>query len=70
MADTGQGIGLEDVKRIYDPFFTTKTIGKGTGLGMSITYGIIQKHGGDIHVKSAIGKGTEIIITLPIDGPT
>ena len=47
-------------------FFTTKDVGKGTGLGLSISYGIIEKHNGKIEVKSEVGKGTEFIITLPI----
>jgi len=63
--DTGHGIRREDIKRIYDPFFTTKGIGRGTGLGLSVSYGIIQEHGGAIQVESVPGKGTSFRVTLP-----
>ena len=63
--DTGHGIRREDVKRIYDPFFTTKGIGRGTGLGLSVSYGIVQEHGGAIFVDSAPGKGTTFQVALP-----
>jgi two-component system NtrC family sensor kinase len=66
--DSGQGINQQNLEKIFDPFFTTKPIGQGTGLGLSISYGIVKKHGGDIDVNSEPGKGTEFIITLPIDG--
>ena len=63
--DTGEGIRREDIKRIYDPFFTTKGIGRGTGLGLAVSYGIVQEHGGAIFVDSAPGKGTTFTVTLP-----
>ncbi len=63
--DTGHGIKREDVKRIYDPFFTTKGIGRGTGLGLSVSYGIVQEHGGAIFVDSVPGKGTTFQVALP-----
>jgi PAS domain S-box-containing protein len=63
--DTGTGIRKEDIKRIYDPFFTTKGIGRGTGLGLSVSYGIVQEHGGAIFVDSAPGKGTTFQVALP-----
>jgi len=63
--DTGDGIKREDIKRIYDPFFTTKGIGRGTGLGLSVSYGILQEHGGAIFVESAPGKGTTFQVALP-----
>ncbi len=63
--DTGTGIKKEHVKRIYDPFFTTKGIGRGTGLGLSVSYGILQEHGGAIFVDSAPGKGTTFQVALP-----
>jgi PAS domain S-box-containing protein len=63
--DTGVGIKREDVKRIYDPFFTTKGIGRGTGLGLSVSYGILQEHGGAIFVESVPGKGTTFQVALP-----
>ncbi len=63
--DTGIGISEENIKRIYDPFFTTKRSGKGTGLGLAVTYGIIQEHGGRIFVDSAPGAGTHFRLKLP-----
>jgi PAS domain S-box-containing protein len=65
VGDTGVGIKREDLKRIYDPFFTTKGIGRGTGLGLSVSYGIVQEHGGAIFVDSAPGKGTTFQVALP-----
>lgn len=65
MKDNGVGIPDELKDRIWEPFFTTKEVGVGTGLGMSITYGIIEKHGGKIDLTSELGKGTEFVITLP-----
>ncbi len=67
--DSGKGIAPDVLEKIFDPFYTTKTVGQGTGLGLSISYGIVKKHGGDIQVKSEPGRGTEFIITIPIDGP-
>jgi two-component system, NtrC family, sensor kinase len=67
--DSGKGMSSDVVEKIFDPFFTTKSLGQGTGLGLSISYGIVKKHGGDLQVRSEIGKGTEFIITIPIDGP-
>jgi len=65
--DTGTGISDTNLTKIFDPFFTTKEVGKGTGLGLSICQGIINNHKGKIEVKSNEGKGTEFIITLPIN---
>ncbi len=65
--DSGPGMSSETVKRIFDPFFTTKEAGKGTGLGLSITYGLVKKLGGEISVKSKIGKGTAFSVRLPIN---
>jgi len=67
--DTGDGIKREHIKRIYDPFFTTKGIGRGTGLGLSVSYGILQEHGGSIAVDSAPGQGTTFRVTLPVHHP-
>lgn len=67
ISDTGHGIAPEHINRIFEPFFTTKPVGSGTGLGLSLSYGIIKKHGGDIHVSSAPGRGTTFRIELPID---
>jgi signal transduction histidine kinase len=63
--DTGHGIRKEHVRRIYDPFFTTKGIGRGTGLGLSVSYGIVQEHGGGILVDSTPGQGTRFQVALP-----
>ena len=66
IADNGCGIDAEHLSRIFDPFFTTKPIGQGTGLGLSLSYGIVQNHGGRIEVKSELGKGTAFRVWLPI----
>lgn len=65
LKDNGVGIPEDVQKRIWEPFFTTKPVGVGTGLGMSITFGIIEKHSGKIELQSEVGKGTEFVITLP-----
>lgn len=66
VSDTGRGISEKNLGKIFEPFFTTKDIGKGTGLGLSITYEIIQRHKGDITVKSEVGKGTTFTIRIPV----
>jgi signal transduction histidine kinase len=63
--DNGKGIPMEVKKHIFEPFFTTKEVGQGSGLGLSISYGIIEKHHGNIDVISEPGEGTEFIISLP-----
>ncbi|MBW1712661.1 MAG: two-component sensor histidine kinase [Deltaproteobacteria bacterium] len=65
VADTGQGIPEVNLPRIFDPFFTTKPVGQGTGLGLSICYGIVDKLGGEISVRSEVGRGTVFTISLP-----
>ncbi|HKY31929.1 MAG TPA: ATP-binding protein [Candidatus Polarisedimenticolia bacterium] len=65
IADDGPGIPPENIKRIFDPFFSTKEVGKGTGLGLSLAYGTIQEHGGTIGVSSRVGAGTVFTIELP-----
>ena len=64
--DTGPGIPENIREKIFDPFYTTKGVGKGTGLGLSISQSIIEKHKGNISVKSETGKGTEFIISIPV----
>jgi two-component system NtrC family sensor kinase len=65
-SDTGIGIKQEDMKHIFDPFYTTKPVGRGTGLGLSLVYGIVRTHGGYVEVKSAMNVGTTFSIYLPI----
>jgi len=66
-ADDGPGIPPEVVGRIFDPFFTTKDVGAGTGLGLSLSHGIIERHDGSIRVESELGRGATFIIELPLD---
>jgi two-component system NtrC family sensor kinase len=66
--DTGEGIAPENLDRIFDPFFTTKDVGRGTGLGLSVSYGIVQEHGGWIDVASEPGRGSRLTVYLPLNG--
>jgi two-component system NtrC family sensor kinase len=68
VADTGVGIPPENLEKVFDPFFTTKKEGEGTGLGLSVSYSIIRKHGGRMQVQSAAGVGTTFSIFLPAGG--
>jgi signal transduction histidine kinase len=68
IADTGIGIPPENLTRVFDPFFTTKPEGEGTGLGLSVSYGIVSRHGGKIGVESKVGQGTTFTILLPAGG--
>jgi len=67
--DTGKGIKDENLKKIFDPFFTTKPVGQGTGLGLSVSYEIIKKHGGEMRAQSKEGEGSTMTIFLPIPTP-
>ncbi len=67
--DNGCGIAAEDISRLFDPFYTTKEVGFGTGLGLSVSYSIIQKHSGQITVQSKLGSGSCFSIRLPIKQP-
>src|SRR6201993_96343 len=66
VADTGAGIPREHIHRIFDPFFTTKANGRGTGLGLSVSYGIIKEHAGKVDVRSTPGKGTSFRLEFPV----
>jgi signal transduction histidine kinase len=64
--DTGSGMPPEVIKQLFTPFFTTKQLGKGTGMGLAIVYGVVKMHSGDVTVESAVGKGTSFLIRLPL----
>lgn len=64
--DNGCGIAQETMDRIWDPFFTTKEVGKGVGLGLALTYDIVKRHGGEIQVESRLGEGSEFTVRLPV----
>jgi len=63
--DNGNGIPTQIIEKIFQPFFTTKPTGQGTGLGLSLTYDILKAHGGEIRVETKEGEGTDFIINLP-----
>jgi signal transduction histidine kinase len=66
-ADDGVGIPKENINKVFDPGFTTKGVGIGTGMGLSICYKIIKNHGGEIKLESEFGKGSKFTIVLPLD---
>jgi two-component system NtrC family sensor kinase len=69
VSDNGEGIPKENLAKIFDPFFTTKPEGKGVGLGLAVSYGIVEAHGGDIEVRSKVGEGTTFTVSLPLERP-
>ena len=66
VVDTGVGIAAENLSRLFEPYFTTKEVGRGTGLGLAVTYSILQKHGGRIEVHSTPGQGSTFSVSLPV----
>ncbi len=66
ISDTGHGMDQETLEKIFNPYFSTKTRDKGTGLGLAVVHGILRSYGGDIHVQSAVGKGTTFTVYLPV----
>jgi two-component system, NtrC family, sensor kinase len=68
ITDTGCGIPPEHIDKLFDPFFTTKEVGQGTGLGLAVSLGIVQRHGGGIRVQSEVGKGSTFTVWVPLEG--
>jgi len=66
--DTGTGMSEDVIKQVFVPFFTTKDVDQGTGLGLPVVHGIVSAHGGSIHVESKIGRGSRFEIRLPVAG--
>jgi len=67
ISDTGCGIPPENLDKLFDPFYTTKEVGQGTGLGLTVSYGIVQRHGGTIRVQSEVGRGSTFTIFIPVE---
>ncbi len=67
--DTGQGMDAETMAHAFEPFFTTKGVGQGTGLGLSVAYGIVRDHNGWITLESEVGKGSTVSVYLPVLEP-
>lgn len=65
VGDRGAGIAAGDLARVFEPFFTTRPVGKGTGLGLPVARDIVRAHGGDITIDSRLGVGTTVVIRLP-----
>lgn len=69
VSDTGVGMSEEEQRRIFEPFYTTKPVGQGTGLGLAVSFNIVNRHGGEIHVESEKDKGTTFTVVLPVRYP-
>ena len=69
ISDTGPGIPHTVIKRIFEPYYTTKKTGEGSGLGLAVVHGIVKSYGGDISVSSEPGKGTSFVVLLPPAAP-
>jgi signal transduction histidine kinase len=69
VADTGHGIPEADLKRVFEPFFSTRTGHGSTGLGLSVTYGMVSEMGGEITVSSQLNRGTRFVVSLPLKPP-
>ena len=67
MEDTGRGIPAENMDKLFNPFFTTKPVGQGLGIGLSTCYSIVREHHGTIEVASEVGLGTHFTVKLPLD---
>jgi signal transduction histidine kinase len=67
IGDTGEGISEENLSRVFEPFFSTKPVGQGTGLGLAVSLGIVQDHGGQIEVDSQVGEGSTFTVWLPME---
>jgi signal transduction histidine kinase len=68
--DTGIGMDEITLEKLFIPFFTTKDVNEGTGLGLSVVHGIVTSHGGSVTVESEVGKGSQFTVQLPLDWPT
>jgi CheY-like chemotaxis protein len=66
IADTGKGMSDDTISRIFEPYFTTKEVNKGTGLGLAVVHGIVKRHGGEIRVRSQVGKGSVFEVYIPV----
>lgn len=69
ISDTGAGMTDEVISRACEPFFTTREVGRGRGLGLNVAHNIVSRHGGTIDIASRIGKGTTLSVRIPVDGP-
>jgi signal transduction histidine kinase len=66
VADTGTGMSQDILEQLFNPFFTTKDVGEGTGLGLSVVHGIVNAQGGEIHVDTVVGEGSKFTVQLPV----